>query len=334
MKPVGVVLGCDPEFFIKFQGKVIGSETLLGTKGIAEDGYGKVIVDGVQAEINPEADTCRELLLDNISTCIDMVARRAIQFDLDFSQGVKIEPEEFEALSPECKQFGCKPSFNTRKGFPELIQLDASKYPFRSAGGHVHLGAGNSTKLLTVLQDPMRVIKVLDVVLGNTCVLLDRSVANVERRKHYGRAGEFRLPKYGIEYRTLSNFWLRHPALASLVFGLARHAVEICYHDLDADLMALVDYDKVAEDIDSNNFAGALETWNKIKYYLIDTIDSDVQADTNGHYPIDEFNLNQFEKIVQDGVEAHFGDNPVQNWIERDGDYLTGFYDYSLTIQM
>ena len=35
-------------------------------------------------------------------------------------------------------------------------------------------------------------------------------------------AGEFRLPKHGLEYRTLSNFWLMDPALFYVTFELAR----------------------------------------------------------------------------------------------------------------
>ena len=52
------------------------------------------------------------------------------------------------------------------------------------------------------------------------------------RRQFYGLAGEFRLPPHGLEYRTLSNFWLYHRSLAHLVFGVARAAFCYALHGL------------------------------------------------------------------------------------------------------
>ena len=76
-------------------------------------------------------------------------------------------------------------------------------------------------------EDPLLAVKILDIVVGNTCVIMDRAPSQVERRKVYGRAGEYRLPAHGIEYRTLSNFWLRSYQLTHLVFSLARFAINI-----------------------------------------------------------------------------------------------------------
>src|SRR4051812_39330793 len=80
----GVVLGCDPEFFFTgSNGQVIGSEKILPKRGMKiEDspyGYGdydsKFIVDGVQAELNPEPNTCRANLANEISRCFRELAQ-------------------------------------------------------------------------------------------------------------------------------------------------------------------------------------------------------------------------------------------------------------------
>ena len=42
------------------------------------------------------------------------------------------------------------------------------------------------------------------------------------RRKFYGAAGEYRLPKHGLEYRVLSSAVLSHPILTHLAFDMAR----------------------------------------------------------------------------------------------------------------
>jgi hypothetical protein len=89
-------------------------------------------------------------------------------------------------------------------------------------------------------------------LVGNTCVLLDRDPRAAERRQIYGRAGEYRLPDHGLEYRTLSNFWLRAYPLFSLVMGLSRLAVSVVYSSygppqrlpiVDAEKSAKLGYD-------------------------------------------------------------------------------------------
>lgn len=44
-------------------------------------------------------------------------------------------------------------------------------------------------------------------------------------------AGEYRLPAHGVEWRTLSNAWLRAPQLMYLVVGTARAAFNIGWAD-------------------------------------------------------------------------------------------------------
>ena len=47
----------------------------------------------------------------------------------------------------------------------------------------------------------------MDYTLGLDSLLLD---SDTRRRSMYGRAGSFRFKEYGIEYRTLSNFWIKN----------------------------------------------------------------------------------------------------------------------------
>ncbi len=74
-----VYLGCDPEFFFEREGKIIGSEHVIDinaglaittyddTKtGSTGSGASKFVVDGVQAELNPRPDTCRERLANEL----------------------------------------------------------------------------------------------------------------------------------------------------------------------------------------------------------------------------------------------------------------------------
>lgn len=112
--------------------------------------------------------------------------------------------------------FGCSPEFNAYESgaecervSPELLMVestmaDSDVAEMRYAGGHLHIG-------LTVdgeyaLDVPRFAIAAMcDAMIGLPCVAGDKQGG---RRLLYGRAGRFRPTKYGIEYRTLSNFWV------------------------------------------------------------------------------------------------------------------------------
>jgi hypothetical protein len=55
----------------------------------------------------------------------------------------------------------------------------------------------------------------LDYVIGLPSILID---TDSQRRKLYGKAGSMRHKDYGVEYRTVSNFWLGSQELMSWVY--------------------------------------------------------------------------------------------------------------------
>jgi len=332
-----VSLGCDPEFFFSKNGKIIGSEKVIDEEDLdAEEN--RVIIDGVQAEINPEPSTCRQTLAGNIADCFDVIddiARRK-KVKVDSSQNIKIEPQELLALSEKSRQFGCAPSKNKDKNNKIRIK-DASKYYYRSAGGHIHIGYtgdGWFTKGVThkALLNHKVMIPILDIIVGNTCVLIDRDKGNKIRRKTYGRAGEYRTPKYGLEYRTLSNFWLRDYKLMSFVMGLTRMAVNIVTsstksHNFAKMLIKAVNMKDVNNAINNNNFTLAMKNFNKITPILNEIIPSDCGYNDDGEgrgnsaeddesFSLHEGNIKYFKHFVKKGIDYWFENkNIVDNWI-------------------
>lgn len=225
-------MGADPELFLNLGGRIIGSEKVIPKTGIAAGGgEGKIVRDGVQVELQPVAFTCRQSgrsyfhgLLANLHNHLQYnLPKFKVKPTLDFSRTIELTEEEFDSLSEESKQLGCMPSLNIYEKRP----LEVSNPRIRSAGGHIHLSLhGNQKGLIT---PPDQFVKLLDVVVGNTCVLFDQDPGVKVRRETYGRAGEYRLPQHGLEYRVLSNFWLScYPAM-SMVFGLARLAEMIAW---------------------------------------------------------------------------------------------------------
>jgi hypothetical protein len=97
-------------------------------------------------------------------------------------------------------EFGCEPDINAWA--EDYNSAPDASSTLRTAGGHIHVGfqfeEGD-------YKTQFNVVKLMDIFLGIPSVLLDK---DSQRRQLYGKAGACRLKEYGIEYRTLSNFWL------------------------------------------------------------------------------------------------------------------------------
>lgn len=68
----------------------------------------------------------------------------------------------------------------------------------------------------------MMLAKELDVYLGLPSLFWDRED---KRRSMYGKAGAYRVKHYGMEYRSLSNAWVKDEDLIRLVFRNTKRAV-------------------------------------------------------------------------------------------------------------
>lgn len=315
-----VVFGCDPEFFLEKNKKIIGSEKVIPENGIGEENSNRVIIDGVQAELNPLPNSCRQSLKGNITNCFRKLHDEMIKQKVktNFSTLIEVSEDELKSLKKESLRLGCSPSKTTDPNHQDAIKLiDPEKYTKRSAGGHIHIGKTNSGKINSALRKPQRLITIFDIIVGNTCVLLDRDPGNEERRKMYGRAGEYRTPSHGIEYRTLSNFWLRSYPLMSFVMSISRLSTNILAQSTEKQnyekrLLKLVNMDDIRKAINENNFKLALKNFNKIRPFLIETA-----SKTNA--PFTKSNLEWFDFFIKKGINHWFKDEPIKHWLGLNG---------------
>ncbi len=263
--------GCDPEVFITdASGAIVPSMLVVPEDGIqAEKGSlhvlgGKVVRDGVQVELHPEPSSCRQCVSQNLRLCLEALQKHLpVGWKVDWRPVVTLNQDEFARLPDEAKVLGCMPSFNAYG--PRNLQVDPN-HPVRSAGGHIHLATPEIAERIT--KDPGPIVWLLDVILGCTSVLLDRDPRAAERRELYGRAGEFRLPSYGLEYRTLSNFWLQHNALHGMVYAGARLALALWAADNGKSLLSRVDLTHVQDAINQNDYSKALEAVKVLSEYI------------------------------------------------------------------
>lgn len=319
--------GTDPEIFFSKDGKIVGSERVIPPDGLGAT-LGKVALDGVQAELHPNANTHIPALGNNLRHCFLSLDTRlkALNsvFTINFAQVVQVEKEELDTLSEKSRLLGCLPSFNFYGRKPFRPKAD---FPTRSLAGHMHLGL--SAPIYKGSGDNRQgLIPLLDILTGNTLTILDRDPLAAERRKMYGRAGEFRLPKHGLEYRTPSNFWLKAYPIMELAFGLASTAVDILATSLsypqenpEADIAKVIDLRKVEKAINTNNAGLALENWDTIKGFFTKHV-TQLNSFSLFKYPVHAGNLERFDKFLriaaEGGLESHLPADPVQHWLTFD----------------
>jgi hypothetical protein len=121
-----------------------------------------------------------------------------------------------ELQNDKALTFGCDPDYNVWTGQKNPRPTAADK-TLRSCGGHIHIGLEDVN---SVNADALG--KSMDLHLGVGSVLMDKGEL---RKELYGKAGAVRYKPYGIEYRTLSNFWIFDNRLIEWVWRNTERAI-------------------------------------------------------------------------------------------------------------
>ena len=203
-----IKIGADPEFFVSYQGKIVSAHGLLpGTKlDPHRVKNGAVQVDGMALEINIDPAKTLDEFCGNISSVLRQLRDMIPRHTLVIEPVAHFDEEYMKAQGKEVTELGCNPDFNAYTG--EVNPTPNAGGTMRTAAGHIHIGwctdadVQNSSHvdMCTVL------VKQLDLFLGVPSLMWDTCV---ERRELYGKAGAFRPKEYGVEYRVLSNVWMR-----------------------------------------------------------------------------------------------------------------------------
>lgn len=227
-----LLLGADPEFFLKFAGKPVSAFNLIpGTKQEPYDvGHGGAVqVDGNAVEFNIAPANRREDFEHNINNVLHHL-RSMIPYDyeFDYSATVEFDQQYMDSLPDEAKRLGCDPDFCA---YTAAANPSPDPHPtMRAAGGHVHFGftTGQDINNIDHFMACCTLVKQMDYFLGLPSLLLDE---DTKRREMYGKAGAFRPKPYGAEYRTLSNFWIRSSELMELVYDNAQLGYKMLTED-------------------------------------------------------------------------------------------------------
>ena len=234
-------VGADPEMFVFAGKKLIPAFAFLPKKS----GNAQVYWDGFQAEWKyGDGAYCLDTFCVETFQRMKLLRQKARDFNKDAKLSmlntVPIPEDYMKKAAPEHIALGCMPSFNAND-----IQGNVINDPFdltdRFAGGHIHFG-GFPTE-----PNHARIVKNLDMILGVWAVGAAEGMDTPRRRRYYGLAGEYRKPlyykakshdysnmyanydrdNYGVEYRTLSNFWLCAPQITNITLEIGRTVAKI-----------------------------------------------------------------------------------------------------------
>ncbi len=246
-------IGADPEFFLKRRNKHIsGFGVIPGTK---EKPYkvdkGAIQVDGMALEFNIHPAETPECFVINIQTVLkilrDMVPKT---MSFSFTPVAVFTPEYIEKQHPMARALGCSPDWNAYTTRENTPPDDTSN--IRTAAGHIHIGWKEKNHNLEHIEECIMLVKQLDYMLGIPSILLDPVS---RRREMYGKAGCFRPKPYGVEYRVLSNFWLKNKKYMSWVFMQTKLAYDLL---VKKNIYFPEKYGDIAREIiDNNDIIGA-----------------------------------------------------------------------------
>ena len=218
-----ILVGADPELFlVDVNGKFISSIGKIGgskEKPLAIGNGCAIQEDNVAVEFNIKPASQVTEFRESIEYALGELTRRAAEQNLLLNISASKSFDEDQLMHRRARRFGCDPDFNAWTGLDNDAQHSEDPN-LRSCGGHVHIGCSDSL-------NKKQLARWCDVKLGLYSVLEDETEGSARRREIYGKAGAFRPKIYGIEYRTLSNYWLSTQKFMTCIFWRAKIATKM-----------------------------------------------------------------------------------------------------------
>jgi hypothetical protein len=223
VEAVDFSIGCDPELMLVDKDGNLKSAIpfIKGTKEQPiqfEDGSGMVSHDNVMLEYGTKPAKSEDefvevnrQVLQHIVKMLPAGIIMVVRASADFPAA--------ELQDEAAKKFGCDPDFDPYEFEMNSITPGAETLPFRTCGGHIHIGHKKVADDIDVICD---VAKGFDAFLTIPMSLVSKDPTAAKRRQLYGKAGAHRPKPYGVEYRAIDNYWVGSPQLTRLVYKLSR----------------------------------------------------------------------------------------------------------------
>lgn len=285
-----LTIGSDFELFIRDNetGKFVSSLDLFDNKDKYDpfiiDDHTKFFCDNVLFEGNVKYATTKEELVNNFRFTLTKMAECLSERYGNRYSFVADAAHEFDDESlnnPKAREAGCSISYNAHtKGISETAPFE--KVNTRTSACHFHFGRADFNKIKNrkgqiLLDHNSRndIVLLSDLFIGNTMNIIDNDLENSKlRRKYYGKAGELRTPPFGLEYRVLHSYFMRHPSIIETIYDISEYMFEFIRNGKDADLLNSFNLETVRNAIDTCNKEVSKAIFNAVKFpdYIINQI--------------------------------------------------------------
>lgn len=251
---MNILVGCDPEVFVKKDNKFQSAFGLI--RGDKKHPFkvknGAVQVDGMALEFNIDPAETEEQFVYSVQSVYDQLCQMVPGYEVVATPVAHFSSDYMKTQPKEALELGCDPDYNAWNGFSN--PRPNGDRPMRTASGHVHIGwtknkdqddENHRTRCNLAGQQ-------MDFFLGLASIFYDD---DKERREMYGKGGAIRYKSYGVEYRTLSNAWLRSEERMRWVY---RNAVKGMKELMSGNRLA-EKYGDIQEIINTSNKKEALK---------------------------------------------------------------------------
>lgn len=212
-----ILVGCDPEVFVKQNGVFKSAYGLIkgDKKHPMKVDKGAVQVDGMALEFNIDPARDENEFCINVQHVFNTMKLMVPEYEVVAVPVAHFDAEYMKTQPEAALELGCDPDYNGWTGLAN-VKPNANR-PMRTASGHVHIGWTNDKDTqdgghIAMCND---VAKQMDFMLALPSLMYDN---DTQRREMYGKAGCCRYKPYGMEYRTLSNAWLKSETLMRWVY--------------------------------------------------------------------------------------------------------------------
>lgn len=217
-------LGADPEFVIlDANNQPVAAPVALKNPNNLEvkkvnTRFGDIFPDNVNIEASINYADTKAGFRRNVKGVIEIASNLVKPQGYTIHSIASLDWPIDQLKHPLCKQFGCDPDYNSFTVSMNEISSDRVKQPFRTAGGHLHIGSSDEGDFLHDFQGRIDTVNVFELIAGIPSLFLDNNEASIKRRSLYGGAGAHRPKDYGVECRSLSNFWCKSPKLVDFAY--------------------------------------------------------------------------------------------------------------------
>jgi len=277
-----LTIGSDFELFIRDNEtrKFVSSLDLFDDKDKYDpfviDDHTKFFCDNVLFEGNVKYATTKKDLVENFRFTLTKMAECLSERYGDkysFVADAACEFEDESLNNPKAREAGCSVSYNAHtKGISEIAPFE--RVNTRTSACHFHFGRTDFNKvknkkgeILLDHESRNNIVLMSDLFIGNTMNIIDGDRENsILRRKYYGKAGELRTPPFGLEYRVLHSYFMRHPSIIETIHDISEYMFEFIRAGKDIEILNSFNLETVRNAIDGCNKEVSKAIFNALKF--------------------------------------------------------------------